>query len=548
MTILDKKHLLLRHLGFLILLIWLFSPILIWDDVRFLIHDNLNSNVPWILNLLRSGKIFSSPSVILDHVFDGLPRFVFQSEFFFYVFCFKLFPPKLAYFAHYCFIHVIAYLGMYLLCKDYLIKKTSPYAIICITLVSLCFSLLPFWPTGSLSIAGMPFVTWAILNIGSQNTLRLSWSIIIGYNFFTYIFFFSTLWFVIFSLFLLSIIYLSYPNHRPHLRKMFFPLLVIMLIGVLIEYRLFYNQLFLKLPSHRTLWNKEVLNFRGVIGVSFKHFLSGHYHFHSVHQILLILLLIIVLHFRKRLSEIKHIVLIVGVLLLLSFLGVIQNWTFFKTIVSATPANGLNFRFFSLVPFAWYILLAVMVNKVIDESNRGLTVTLLILISLNAARLLFSVGIKDYYGNNYSENIFANSFFLKNAESEKWHVYFMTKEIEELKKVVPVSEKVLAIGVNNEILQYSGYKTCGAYQFFIPLKSIRAFHGIFECENKNIAGGGSSVKVAANALARHKCQINTKVLFNTFKCRFIVSDEPLKIEENWLLQKTGQFFVYKLKE
>ena len=58
------------------------SPyLLLRENGRYLVGDNLDSNHVWYKVLIESGHLFSSNSTIVESMMGGLPRSLFPSEF-----------------------------------------------------------------------------------------------------------------------------------------------------------------------------------------------------------------------------------------------------------------------------------------------------------------------------------------------------------------------------------------------------------------------------------------------------------------------------------
>src|SRR5699024_9520763 len=102
-----------------------------------------------------------------------LPRSALQSAFDGVVWLYVLFEPFTAYTINQTIMRFVAFLGMFLLLKHHVIKHDHK-RIITIG-VALGFALLPFWPSGALSLAGLLLallIILVILNKGIKSPLR----------------------------------------------------------------------------------------------------------------------------------------------------------------------------------------------------------------------------------------------------------------------------------------------------------------------------------------------------------------------------------------
>ena len=146
------------------------------ENSKFLIHDNLDSNVVWFKNLAESGELFNHSGGVIERTLNGLSRKFYPSDLNIRTLTYYIFPPINAYCILKIFSHVIAFLGMYLLAGFLLRKKQNKKLISAV--VALMFSLIPFWPSGGLTVAGQPLLLYSFLNLINKRNLILSWSII----------------------------------------------------------------------------------------------------------------------------------------------------------------------------------------------------------------------------------------------------------------------------------------------------------------------------------------------------------------------------------
>ena len=154
------------------------------ENSKFLIHDNLDSNVVWFKNLAESGELFNHSDGVIERTLNGLPRKFYPSDLNIRTITYYIFSPINAYCILKIFIHLIAFIGMYLL-VGYLLKTKDNKGLIS-ALVALAFSIIPFWPSGGLTVAGQPLLLYSFLNLIKKRNLILS-----GVLFSFFLFFFS---------------------------------------------------------------------------------------------------------------------------------------------------------------------------------------------------------------------------------------------------------------------------------------------------------------------------------------------------------------------
>src|SRR3954454_755434 len=147
----------------IILAIYVSPYFILGENAHIRVHDNLDSNLAWYKVLSDSGEIFGSLQAVIPQVMNGLTRNAFGTEFSGIVWLYALFPTMVAYGLSQVITRVFAFLGMYLLLRDHLLKGEE-WGIIRVG-TALTFALTPFWPSGMLSTLGMPLALWAFLHI-----------------------------------------------------------------------------------------------------------------------------------------------------------------------------------------------------------------------------------------------------------------------------------------------------------------------------------------------------------------------------------------------
>lgn len=147
------------------------------------INDNLDSLFVWYKIILDTGQIFSPNNAAVELFMNGIPRSAFPSEMHFTFLWNLLFGPLGAYIFERWLLAVVAFFGMFVLLRKYIIPGKEYFFIQ--AGVALCFSLLPHWPFGGLSVPGLPFLLFAYLNLRSGDKRYYNWLIIIIYPFYS---------------------------------------------------------------------------------------------------------------------------------------------------------------------------------------------------------------------------------------------------------------------------------------------------------------------------------------------------------------------------
>ena len=147
------------------------------------INDNLDSLFVWYKIILDTGQIFSSNNAPVELFMNGIPRSAFPSEMHFTFLWNLLFGPLVAYIFERWLLAAVAFFGMFVLLRKYIIPGKKYFFIQ--AGVALCFSLLPHWPFGGLSVPGLPFLLFAFLNLRSGDKRYYNWLIIVIYPFYS---------------------------------------------------------------------------------------------------------------------------------------------------------------------------------------------------------------------------------------------------------------------------------------------------------------------------------------------------------------------------
>ena len=498
--------------GVIISLILYLSPLLIYGDtLHFLVFDNLDSNVVWYKILAESGKIFASNNDIIPNIMNGLPRSCYGSEFNVILWLYYFFTPIQAYVINELLIHSVAFVSMYIFLNRYLFKKDSKNKHIYVNIGALYFAILPFWPSGGLSIPLMPLVTYALLRIEKGEDNWKSWLLLILlplYSSFVLVYFF---YFFLAGIYFLrkSIITRSF-NHR-----FFFALLLVVILFFLSDYRLVMQMFFEdNFSSNRTeyysLANKSFID---AYKNSLLEFLDGVPHAKGVQVSLLLPLSLFILFLsfiKKQLSVIESLIFI-SLFVLSYFMGVwdiilkqiytlpfiliitlvlllkkstlhlaelllwqvlIAFWFGFSfyegwnVIFSLFPTLEMfNFsRFFFISEMLWALIIAIVVKEIVNK------------IQFSGFIIVIFISIQFF--------ISANSAFFTpkpNLYQLPFHKYYAQKQFKEIEKYInkPIDNyKVVSLGIDPAISQFNGFYTLDGYMVNYPLPYKHEFRKI----------------------------------------------------------------------
>lgn len=449
-----------------IVLLVFFSPILFYaNEVKYLIHDNMDGLVPLYKFMGQSEVFWASSSTQISGIMDTLPRACLPSVFSFFRILFLLFPAGTAYAIHYIFQHIIAFVGMRIFIKSYINSDSKVY-----NLVALAFACLPYWPGGELTVAGLPLLTWAMLRIFSNQSNFGHWTIIILFPFFSSLTFGNMFTFPMLFVMLMVLILLT----KTYQFKWIY-LLPFVLIGcttIISEWNMF--ALFAEgFKSNRieNLGETMHLNFKGILGVSFLAFLFGHYHFHSYHLPIILIgtALLFYALFKRDKSTLR--ILIIGFI----SIGLMYFLTVFLNNVVLLKNFNFSVRFWALMPVLWYLLFAYALIRL---KNNFLKISAL---SLQVFWVIFMIYPKDYYGSVYAENVlYYNVINSNDQDHQSFNSYYRIKTFDKILATYPQihQENVVSIGLNPGIALFNQFKTFDAYLNLYPLEKWQSIKTI----------------------------------------------------------------------
>ncbi len=482
----------------------------------FYVHafDNLDSTIVWYKILAQSNKIFANNSEIIPNMMGGLPRLSYPNEFNIVLWLYYFFEPQTAYVINEITIHIVAFFSMYLFLNRYIVKPNLYYKNIPTFAGSIYFSLLPFWSGAGLSIAILPLVTYALLNIKHTNDNLWNWILIIILPFYTSFIFIYMFYIVMAGLYL---IWDSIKNRK--LNKPF--LFAILLMGstfLLSEYRLF-MAMFMNtgFVSHRTEFN---VYFIDTILESYRSslvfFLDGHLSHLSGLQSFYVLPTIIIgmiLIFIKRRLTIQESLLLYGlivisfaidfwkisltqfytlpILLLLALLALYnkQRRVFvllfifdisLSLYIFLTGYEGLHFitnifpifRELSILRLAFIqpFLLAILFTISLIVFTRKLRLSIIYITIIISFQIFISYEQSSFRSTESSDYVSFQQYYAPN----------IFKQIKEDINYSKQKYKIVSYGLESAVLQYNGIYTIGGYITNYPLSYKYDFRKVIQ--------------------------------------------------------------------
>ncbi|GAB2554394.1 DUF6044 family protein [Gracilibacillus alcaliphilus] len=455
-------------IGCLVLLAYL-SPYVIYGEATHIrVHDNLDSNIVWYKVLAESGNIFTLHDVQLPYAINGLPRSALPSAFDAVVWLYVLFEPMTAYTISQTIMRFAAFFGMYLLLTRFVLKEeTSPWIKVG---VPLTFAMLPYWPSGALSIAGLPLALYAFLLIRKYQKAapKHAW-VLLGL-----IPFFSN--FILTFVFFLALMGVLWLIDRIRYRQWNWPFFtaiagmtaVYVINNYLLITSMFFDATF---NSHREELELGFNDFHRSYELGWENFLYGHTHDEAQQAYIIVPLMLLALWIAmmKR-QQPKLLMTLLLTNLLLSFWYAFWYWEGWRLIKdNVSIANTFNFaRVHFLDPPIWYIIFALALVILWKQLKFGklLAVILIILQCL----WLFSLTEEFKYrvvGTPSFEEFYSEELFA---------------EIRDYIGEPQDSYRVVSIGMHPTIAQFNGFYTLDTYNNSFPLEYKHAFREVIAGE------------------------------------------------------------------
>ena len=461
----EKK---LIFFSFIYIFIFTAPLLLLGGNAHIRIHDNLDSNIAWYKVLADSGQITGPLNAKIPQMMNGLPRNSFSSEFSLIVWLYALLPTMVAYWISQLIVRLFAFIGMYLLLKDFFIKDRDKGWIR--VGVALAFALTPFWPSGMLSTLGQPLALWAFLRIRAHQAHFSEWLIIIllpFYSSFVLGFFFFLAAMTLFWLYDLII-------KKTFNRSFLFALCLMIAIYLGVEYRLVYETFFNPEKNHRVEFISSRHGFLRSLKLSLKNFILGHNHVMTVHTVVILPIQLFALGIMLAKKEWKKEKLFIFFMILNYLLSLWYALWFNNIWIPLKKEfqilNTFNFaRFHFLRPLIIYVSFAIALRFLTELGWKRLAVLavilqMIVLLPFNEEihyRLIHSSpSVKEFYAEDLFEEI--------------------AQYIGEPKE----NYRVLSLGIHPAISQYNGFYTLDLYSNAYPLTYKYQFRKIIEKELK----------------------------------------------------------------
>lgn len=462
----------------IVVLLAYFLPFILQGDRSVIgVHDQLDSSFSHYLILANEGKTLAlDPNTPVNGIMSGLERMYFPSGFNFIAILCMLFKPFTAYLINFILVHLVAFFGMYfLLTKHFLPDKEDQT--ICL-IASLAFSLVPFYPVYGLSVAGLPLLLYAFLNLYKRTFSKWDYIIISAFPFYSALFLTGA--FSLIGLFLLLLI--DTFQTRKLNKILLYGMALYLLFSIIVDYALFYQILFKSnTASHRVEMVFERFDFEKSFEMGVNLFYNLQYHASSPPEFIIpILFLALIIGIAKTHGQTKLLILFFLLNVAISMIHSLYNWNLLQEYLRHVPLlSSFQWdRFYFLSPLFWYIILALSIKTISDgTSSIGYSKLFIVFIITYQFFFLWRDN-KDYRTTAY--NLFAKEH--SGISFKQFYDKDLFKDVKDFIGKDVANYKVASIGLHPTISQVNGFFTIDGYQPNYPLSYKKNFRRLIKHE------------------------------------------------------------------
>jgi hypothetical protein len=462
-----------------VLLFW--APYLFCGaDVHVKIFDNLDCHVPQTKVLAESGKAFSlDPDAKLDNFINGLPLSGVDSGWNVMTWLFMLLPPLAAYAANELLMRLAALLGMVLLLRRHLFRDGAvpPWLV---AGVGLCFSLLPFYPAGGLSVTGLPLLLHAFLDIHAGRGRWHDFLIVLAFPFYSKL--------ALAGFFIVVVLGLLFVVDVVRRRRFHWPFAwALALLGGGYGFTHF-HLIYSFLNPHFTSFREEIR----VLGIgtgralqeALHNFVFDRVNEASAQQLFVIAAIALGLGLgalRRRGRRTGLLAGLVAYCLATSLLWGFKYWSVLMPLRERVQLlNAFDFsRFFWLNPLCWYLAFALALAALAEgRRSRWLAAALI------AGQVLFLFA---GYNWEYRSRLGLRASMAGSplTYSLTWRQFFSPGLMADIQRHIHrplASYRVVSLGIHPGIAQFSGFYTLDVYTDIYPLEYKHRFQRIIAPE------------------------------------------------------------------
>lgn len=453
-------------LGVVVAIMITIPYIVLGEDAFITIHDFLDSN-PVHAKTLISLNLVGNPEGVLP-ILDGvssmnyMPLIPIDIKNILYL----IIPLYWAIVCNMLFVKIMAFWGMFLLCRNYVLKDNLLYSL----LVSILFCMVPFYADYGLSSAGVPMFLYCALNLESRRNLWQSYVLIAFFACNSSLMLVG----VFLCLFWGAWICLKWFMDRKIPTLHIYGMMILVAIYLFANISIIYNYFFPSdIISHRVEFANSGTWISYVIQVV-KLYLFSQYHAGSFLAVLVLFIAFMVfIIFGRNDKELKYYIVAyvtVAVLILMGTLAKLLPFTIFSSFQFD--------RFYFLYPSLCFLLLAKAYSYL---NQKRILVT-----SLAAIMAVLTLCFGDL-----KTNIKLISGLGK-IDSPTFNQYFDVQLFSQIRRDLNVDDmygcKVVSVGMHPTVAEFNRFYTVDSYAFSYSLEYKHKFRDVISKElHKNDA-------------------------------------------------------------
>jgi hypothetical protein len=430
-----------------------------------LIHDNLDDNFVNYKILKDDGLLFSGRDTYVPNMLGGYQEKVLVQLLWGIRLLFLLFPAIVAYFANFVIMHIVAFAGMYVLCKRYIIPDGDELITIG---TALAFSLLPFTTIYGLTVAAMPLVLYALLNIRGRRSRVVDWVMLGLVPFYSsfgqgFVFFICAVG----AYFIVDLVISRSFNWRFLLGLIWLTVMFLVAHENLLRLTLFPD-----FVSTRTVYNLRTDSLKGVLYKAAADFINGHYHAPSLQKpfILASTLLAFIVMLKSKKTNILFVIFLALTAAFAAILG-LHDWRLVDPISRKIPIlNAFIWsRFNWMHPVTWMVLFGIsllVIKHGIAKSGRWLVLIF----------LCGQIGVSFYKADEVINRIHHEPSF------EAFYAERLFSSIKGYIGLDPSAYRVASVGMHPAVAGYNGIHTVDGYMSYFPLSYKQSLRRVISKE------------------------------------------------------------------
>lgn len=448
-------------IGVIVLFVIMSPYVFLGEDAFITIHDFLDSN-PVHFNTILSLGLVGNPEGIIP-VLDGVPVMTYMPLVPLDIknLLYLLFPMYWAIVMNVLFVRIMAFVGMYLLCINYILRGNSLYSLF----ISLLFCLIPFYADYGLSSAGVPLFLYSAVNLENKRKLWSSYVLIL---FFALNSSLSLVGLFICFLWLLWIILKWNKDHSaPKIH-----ILGLMLMSALYlagNLSIIYNYFFpTDVVSHRVEFSNSGSPLLGILEIIMFYVISQYHAGSFFAGLVLFISLMVFLKKGKSDKTIRYYYLLFTIVACLMMLG---------RIVRMLPLQFFSSfqldRFYFLYPTICFIILAKAFSLIPKQWKLVSLISVVVGLSV--------VGFDKEFRDNWGR-----ATGLWDSGMPSYRQFFDTRLFNRIQEELNIEDnykcKVVSVGMHPSIAEYNHFYTLDSYVYSYSLAYKHQFREVIAGE------------------------------------------------------------------